>query len=144
MSTNRIIVDAKVYDGFVDRFTTHVMRLKVGNPNEPDTAIGPVINQNQLKGHLAHIQGARAAGARQVLGGDPKGQVLPPHVFVDVTNDMRSPRTKCLVQSHRFSRSTARRRRYGWRTTRSTLSPAPSSHATRSAACHLRWICTPA
>jgi acyl-CoA reductase-like NAD-dependent aldehyde dehydrogenase len=48
MSTNRIIVDAKVYDGFVDRFTTHVKGLKVGNPNEPDTAIGPVINQNQL------------------------------------------------------------------------------------------------
>jgi acyl-CoA reductase-like NAD-dependent aldehyde dehydrogenase len=41
MSTNRIIVDAKVYDGFVDRFTTHVKGLKVGNPNEPDTAIGP-------------------------------------------------------------------------------------------------------
>ena len=53
MSTNRIIVDAKVYDGFVDRFTTHVKGLKVGNPNEPDTAIGPVINQNQLNGHLA-------------------------------------------------------------------------------------------
>lgn len=44
MSTNRIIVDAKVYDEFVDRFMTHVKGLKVGNPNEPDTAIGPVIN----------------------------------------------------------------------------------------------------
>jgi aldehyde dehydrogenase (NAD+) len=89
MSTNRIIVDAKVYDEFVDRFTAHVKGLKVGNPNDPDTAIGPIINQKQLKGHLAHIQGARSAGARQVLGGDPQGQVLPPHVFVDVTNDMQ-------------------------------------------------------
>jgi aldehyde dehydrogenase (NAD+) len=88
MSTNRIIVDAKVYDEFVDRFTTHVKGLKVGNPNDADTAIGPIINRTQLKGHLAHIQGARTAGARQVVGGDPQGQVLPPHVFVDVTNDM--------------------------------------------------------
>jgi aldehyde dehydrogenase (NAD+) len=88
MSTNRIIVDAKVYDEFVDRFTTHVKGLKVGNPNDPDTVIGPIINQAQLKGHLAHIQEARSAGARQVVGGDPQGQVLPPHVFVDVRNDM--------------------------------------------------------
>ena len=78
MSTNRIIVDAKVYDEFVDRFTTHVKGLKVGNPNEPDTAIGPMINQNQLIGHPAHIQGARAAGARQVLGGDPRARCSPP------------------------------------------------------------------
>ena len=38
---------------------------------------------------MAHIEGARAAGARQVVGGDPQGQVLPPHVFVDVTNEMQ-------------------------------------------------------
>lgn len=88
MSTNRIIVDAKVYDEFVDQFTTHVKGLKCGNPNEPDTSIGPIINQKQLAAHIAHIQGARAAGARQVVGGDPVGQVLPPHVFLDVKNEM--------------------------------------------------------
>jgi len=89
MSTNRIIVDAKVYDEFVDRFTTHVKGLKYGNPNDPDTAIGPIINQKQLAAHMAHIKSALAAGARQAVGGDPKGQVLPPHVFVDVKNDMQ-------------------------------------------------------
>jgi len=89
MSTNRIIVDAKVYDEFVDRFVAHVEGLKYGNPNDSDTAIGPIINQKQLAGHMAHIEGARAAGARQVAGGDPEGQVLPPHVFVDVKNEMQ-------------------------------------------------------
>jgi aldehyde dehydrogenase (NAD+) len=89
MSTNRIIVDAKVYDEFVDRFTTHVKGLKCGDPSDPDVAIGPVINQKQLSAHLAHIENARAAGARQVVGGDPDGLVLPPHVFVDVKNDMQ-------------------------------------------------------
>ena len=54
-----------------------------------EVAIGPIINQKQLKAHLEHIKGARAAGARQVVGGDPEGQVLPPHVFVDVRNDMQ-------------------------------------------------------
>lgn len=89
MSTNRIIVDSKVYDEFVDRFITHVKGLKYGNPKDPAVSIGPIINQKQLKAHMAHIEGARAAGARQVVGGNPEGQVLPPHVFVDVKNDMQ-------------------------------------------------------
>ena len=38
---------------------------------------------------MAHTGGARTAGARQVVGGDPQGLVLPPHVFVDVKNDMQ-------------------------------------------------------
>jgi aldehyde dehydrogenase (NAD+) len=88
VSTNRIIVDASLHDEFVDRFVAHVRRLKVGNPADPDTTIGPVINKKQLESHLAHIEGARASGARQKLGGDPAGLVLPPHVFADVTNDM--------------------------------------------------------
>ncbi|TAN24309.1 MAG: aldehyde dehydrogenase family protein [Acidobacteria bacterium] len=89
MSTNRIIVDAKIHDEFVERFTAHVKGLKYGDPHDPAVSIGPIINQKQLKGFLAHIEGARAAGARQVVGGDPQGQVLPPHVFVDVKNDMQ-------------------------------------------------------
>lgn len=89
MSTNRIVVDAKIYDEFVDRFTAHVKGLKYGNPNDPDTAIGPIINKKQLASHMAHIKGALDAGARQIVCGDPDGQVLPPHVFVDVRNDMR-------------------------------------------------------
>jgi aldehyde dehydrogenase (NAD+) len=89
MSTNRIIVDAKIYDEFVDQFTTHVKTLKYGDPKDPDVSIGPIINQKQLKAHMAHIVGARAAGARQVVGGDPQGQVLPPHIFADVSNDMK-------------------------------------------------------
>ena len=89
MSTNRIIVDAKLHDEFVERFTTQVRALKYGDPKKPETAIGPVINQKQLSAHLAHIQGAKAAGATQMIGGDPQGLVLPPHVFVNVKNEMQ-------------------------------------------------------
>jgi aldehyde dehydrogenase (NAD+) len=86
--TNRIIVDAKIHDEFVDQFSAHVKSLKYGNPNDLDTVIGPIINHKQLTSHLAHIAGARSAGARQLLGGEPQGLVLPPHVFADVTNSM--------------------------------------------------------
>jgi aldehyde dehydrogenase (NAD+) len=88
MSSNRIIVDASIYDEFVDRFIAHVKTLKYGDPSDPSVSIGPVINEKQLLGHLARIEGARKEGARELLGGPPDHQVLPPHVFADVTNDM--------------------------------------------------------
>lgn len=85
---NRLIVDEKLYDTFLERFADRTKRLKVGNPEEPDTMIGPIINEQQLKGLLQRIDEARVSGARQRAGGEPQGLVLPPHVFADVTNDM--------------------------------------------------------
>jgi aldehyde dehydrogenase (NAD+) len=89
MITNRLIVDAKIYDQFVERFSARVRGLKVGDPNKPDTAIGPIINKSQFEGLIKHIGNARSAGARQTAGGDPKGLLLPPHVFADVTSHMQ-------------------------------------------------------
>ena len=88
MSINRLVVDVQVYDEFVECFTDRVHRLKVGNPSDADTVIGPVINQQQLLGLRRHIANALAEGAWQLIGGEPEGLVLPPHVFVDATNDM--------------------------------------------------------
>jgi aldehyde dehydrogenase (NAD+) len=86
--TNRIIVDARIHDEFVDQFTAHVKGLKCGDPKAADTVIGPIINQKQMASHLAHIIGARKDGARELLGGEPDGLVLPPHIFTDVQNSM--------------------------------------------------------
>jgi aldehyde dehydrogenase (NAD+) len=87
MSTNRIIVDAKLYDRFVEAFVAHVETLKYGDPDAIDTAIGPLINQRQLDGLVSNINNAKAAGFRQRAGAAAQGLVLPPHVFVDVDND---------------------------------------------------------
>ncbi|WP_447598315.1 aldehyde dehydrogenase family protein [Nitrospira sp. Nam80] len=88
MITNRLIVDAKIYDRFVERFSARVRGLKIGDPNKADTAIGPIINKSQFEGLMKHIENARSAGARQTAGGDPTGLLLPPHVFADVTPHM--------------------------------------------------------
>jgi aldehyde dehydrogenase (NAD+) len=88
MAINRIIVDERVHDEFVERFTNRARKLKIGNPNDHDTVIGPLINDEQLHRSLEHIKKARDEGAKQVLGGEPQGLVLPPQVFVDVRNDM--------------------------------------------------------
>ena len=84
MIANRIVVEAPVYDAFVDRFADRVRSLKVGDSDDPETMIGPIINRRQLESVKGHIAKARAAGYRELAGGEPDGLVLPPHVFADV------------------------------------------------------------
>ena len=86
MSSNRIIIESGLYDRFVEAFVERARKLKVGDPNEADTVIGPLINEKQFKAALSHVEKARAAGIRQVLGEPPSGRVLPPQVFVDVSH----------------------------------------------------------
>jgi aldehyde dehydrogenase (NAD+) len=88
MAINRLIVDAMLYDEFCKRFVDRARNLKVGNPADEDTVIGPLINRQQLDNLMKHIQRGRDEGAKLVVGGEPKGLVLPPHVFVDATNGM--------------------------------------------------------
>ena len=96
MSVNRIIVDTKVYDAFAEQFIERVSSLKVGNPAEPDTVVGPVINAKQLNGMLERIEQAKHGGMREALGGKPEGLILPPHVFVDADNESE------LAQAEQF------------------------------------------
>jgi aldehyde dehydrogenase (NAD+) len=88
IAINRIIVDDAIHDRFVNRFVDRVKSLKAGDPDDPDTMVGPIINETQLSRIMQRVQHARDAGAKQVLGSDPQGLLLPPHVFIDVTNDM--------------------------------------------------------
>ncbi|WP_437306442.1 aldehyde dehydrogenase family protein [Sorangium sp. So ce388] len=88
LAINRILVDAGRYTQFMDRFVERVATLKVGNPAEPDTAIGPLINRSQLDRVIGIVHDTIALGAHPVLRGEPSGLVLPPIVLADVTNDM--------------------------------------------------------
>ncbi len=87
MSVNRIIADAKCHDAFVERFVQRVRGLKTGDPNDSATAIGPIIDATQLRGIVDKIAQAKRDGATQRLGGEPVGQLLPPHVFTGVSSD---------------------------------------------------------
>ncbi|WP_367111525.1 aldehyde dehydrogenase family protein [uncultured Psychrobacter sp.] len=88
IAINRIIVEDEVYDDFVERFHTHVKTLKFGDPSKEDTVVGPIVNENQLESLKDKIAKAQEEGATMLLGGDIEGQVVPPHIFTDVTADM--------------------------------------------------------
>ncbi|WP_347449201.1 aldehyde dehydrogenase family protein [Pantoea stewartii] len=97
MSSNRIIIETGIYPQFVDAFVERARNLKVGDPKQADTVIGPLINQKQLNSALTHLKAARDAGFRQVLGGQNEGLLLPPHIFAEVPNDSE------LAQAELFS-----------------------------------------
>ncbi len=98
MITNRFIVEETIYDDFVDQFVKRTRELKAGNPNEPDAVIGPIINRRQLEHLQERIAQARQEGAKELLGGEAQGLVLPPHVFSEVRNDMSVAREELFGQ----------------------------------------------
>jgi aldehyde dehydrogenase (NAD+) len=88
MSTNRIIVEAPVYDAFVASYTEIAQGIGYGDTTDPANLIGPIINDEQLASVLGKVEQARAEGARQVVAGEVHGRVVAPQVFADVTPDM--------------------------------------------------------
>lgn len=94
MIANRIIVDRSVHDAFVERFVATVRALNLGDPLDPVTDIGPVVNARQLGAIRDKIDRATTAGAEQLTGGEPTGPtglVLPPHVLLG-TSDVATAR----------------------------------------------------
>lgn len=84
MSTNRIIVDESIIDEFTKRFVDRASKLPTGDPRDPATVIGPIINKSQFESVVGKIARAQEQGATLALGGDPVGRVIPPHVFTNV------------------------------------------------------------
>ncbi len=88
IAINRIIVEDDIYDEFVERFLAHVKTLNVGDPSKQNTAVGPIINEKQVKSLTDKIAKAQEEGATMLLSGEIKGQVVPPHIFTEVTREM--------------------------------------------------------
>jgi acyl-CoA reductase-like NAD-dependent aldehyde dehydrogenase len=89
MSTERIVIDRSVADEFAQMLGERAGALKVGDPREPDTQIGPVVNQDALKRVTEHVEDAVAKGATVIAGGTAKGRYFEPTVVMGVTPDMR-------------------------------------------------------
>lgn len=88
MSLNRIIVDQKVYDQFIEAFTRRAANIKTGDPKEPDTFIGPIISQGQIDKIQAWVDQSINEGARVIQRGNVNGLLMEPVILADVTNDM--------------------------------------------------------
>jgi len=88
MSANRVLVHKDVFDDFAERYVTKVSSLRVGDPRDEATIIGPLITAKQADNLNAMVDQAVADGARTALRGEVSGGVFDPVVLLDVTPDM--------------------------------------------------------
>jgi acyl-CoA reductase-like NAD-dependent aldehyde dehydrogenase len=77
ISVQRIYVEEGAYDAFLEGFLPRVEALKVGDPAEEDTDVGPVIDDDNRARVLEWIEEARSAGAEILAGGEAEGLIRP-------------------------------------------------------------------
>lgn len=85
----RVFVHASLYERFLEAFVARTRALAVGDPLDPDTVVGPLIEPVHVERVRAWIDEALAGGARLHCGGTVEGQVVHPAVLTDVTPDMK-------------------------------------------------------
>ena len=95
-ATSRLILHEKIYDTFNEMLADAVGNLTLGNGLDPDTDVGPVVNEGQLKIVEDYVKIGLEEGAKLLIGGEAceegackKGFFYHPTVFTDVTPEMR-------------------------------------------------------
>lgn len=91
IAAKRFIVHSHVYDEFLTTFTHGMQALAVGDPNDPDTDVGPLATEQGCAEVAELVNEAIRAGAVIRCGGkrlDSPGWFYPPTVLTDVTRDM--------------------------------------------------------
>lgn len=95
---SRILVQKSIYAGFVEKFVARAKRIAVGDPQDEQTIIGPMISQAHLAKVRGYIELGRKEGATLLCGGldapllpdrVKKGNYVAPTVFADVDNRMK-------------------------------------------------------
>jgi benzaldehyde dehydrogenase (NAD) len=89
MSTERIVVDDAVADEFAERLARRAGALKVGDPRDPQTQIGPLVNTAAVERVTELVDDAESKGAKVMTGGTAEGPCFPPTVLMGVTPEMR-------------------------------------------------------
>jgi acyl-CoA reductase-like NAD-dependent aldehyde dehydrogenase len=89
ISVQRIYVEEPAYDAFAERFVPAVEQLRLGDPAEEETDVGPVIDEDARERILAWIAEARQRGARVLTGGDTDGDLIRPTVIGDAAPELK-------------------------------------------------------
>jgi len=95
---SRLLVEQRIHDEFVGKLVDRVKGLRVGDPMDKATRMGPVVSAQQLQTVLGYVEAGRqegatlAAGGERVRVGEGRGFFVQPTVFTGVSNTMRIAR----------------------------------------------------
>lgn len=89
ISVQRVLVERSVYGKFVDLLLAGVFKLRLGDPLEESTDVGPLIRESDAVRAADWIQEAVRGGARLLCGGQRKGSLLEPSILTGTKPDMK-------------------------------------------------------
>lgn len=89
MSTERIIVDEKISDAFLEKFGERAAGIRATDPRNPDCVVGAMISEQAAQRVKGLIDDAVAKGARLIAGGRQEGVFIDPTILDGVTPTMR-------------------------------------------------------
>jgi acyl-CoA reductase-like NAD-dependent aldehyde dehydrogenase len=96
LAVQRIYIEQAAYAAFAERIAARVARLVTGDPRDPATEIGPLVDEAAAERVEALIQDAVEKGAQLLCGGTRTGALIQPAVVADVTPDMRLMRVEAF------------------------------------------------
>ncbi|MCT7373483.1 betaine-aldehyde dehydrogenase [Chelativorans salis] len=95
----RVFLQKGIYDRFLDRLSERTRAIRLGDPLDPDTHLGPLVSAEQRERVLSYITLGQEEGAHLHLGGGApslqgfeKGFFVEPTIFTEVRDDMRIAR----------------------------------------------------
>ncbi|MGN8644741.1 aldehyde dehydrogenase family protein [Gracilibacillus sp. HCP3S3_G5_1] len=89
ISVQRIYVHEEVQELFLEKLKEHMDELKIGDPTDPETDVGPMIAEDEAERAEEWIQEAVKKGATIFIGGEREGALLQPTILTDVKPEMR-------------------------------------------------------
>ncbi len=87
LNTRKVLVERPIHDRFLDALVAKTRQLPTGDPADPATIIGPLINDQAVRQVQERIGDAVQRGARLLTGGDFNGRVCSPAILADVPHD---------------------------------------------------------
>jgi glyceraldehyde-3-phosphate dehydrogenase (NADP+) len=89
ISVQRVWIHEEIWDVFIDKFLERTKKLKVGNPMEEDTDIGPLIDDESAKRLKSWLEEAREGGAIFLTGGKIEGRIMEPTIITNTKPEMK-------------------------------------------------------
>jgi glyceraldehyde-3-phosphate dehydrogenase (NADP+) len=89
IKAQRLLIHEAIYEDFIQKFLSKVKSIKSGNPHEPDTIVGPVIDSKSADRIQAWVDEAITQGAKSLLEFHRDGNVISPVILTDTTHQMK-------------------------------------------------------
>ena len=89
ISVQRVLVQSEVFDAFKEKVVAEVEKLKTGDPSDPETDVGPLINHDALEKVSSLVDEAVQSGAEILVGGKREDPFYAPTILSRTRNEMK-------------------------------------------------------